>query len=57
MNVYVITYKYKYNKRNDEYQIYDICATKEIAEKRLKEIKSEEPDKIFNIEEWPVITK
>ena len=57
MNVYVILFRYKYNKKHEDYQIYDICATKEIADKRLKEIKPEEPDKVFNIEEWPVIIK
>ena len=57
MTVYVITYKYKYNRKQDEYQIYDICSTKEIANKRLKEIKPEEPDKVFNIEEWPIKTE
>lgn len=55
MKIWVITYKEKFSRNKEEYQIYDICISEKVAKNRLKEIEGEErSDKTFNIEEWTV---
>ena len=54
MTVWCILY-YERGQRGDIiWQLYDICATEEKAKERLQEIKEEEHDKKFKIEDWSV---
>ena len=54
MTVWCILYCERNQRKDIIWQLYDICATEEKAKERLKEIKEEEPDKKFKIEDWSV---
>ena len=54
MTVWCILYCEKGQRKDITWQLYDICSTEKKAKERLQEIKEEEPDKKFKIEDWSV---
>lgn len=54
MTVWCILYCERGQRKDIIWQLYDICSTEEKAKYRLQEIKEEEHDKKFKIEDWNV---